>query len=230
MSTLLAGACRLYGGGQGHERSPSISPFPAVAGKGEGSNTPPFGCEASKGESEGDPSSARRRRLFFALWPDAATRKAIREATKGAVRQAGGRAVPVDNLHLTLAFLGAQPESRLVPIRAAAEALEPPRGELELARLGRFKGAGVLWLGPDRTSSELRAFVGALREALEPLGVARERRAFTAHLTLARKARRSPSFSPRPVVWRYAGFALVESITDPRGARYKILDEWPAVK
>jgi 2'-5' RNA ligase len=171
-----------------------------------------------------------KRRLFFALWPDDATRVAIRHATREAVRRAGGRAIPPENYHLTLAFLGAQPESRLSAILRVAGDIQPPRGELRLEHLGHFARARVLWLGPARTPESLRDFARALWDGLEPIGIARERRPFAAHLTLARKANRLPNMSVCPLEWRYRGFALIESVTDPRGARYEILAEWPAVK
>lgn len=182
---------------------------------------------AVKGELEGGSSAGAAHRLFFALWPDAATRTAIHRAMHEAVRHAGGRPVPAENYHLTLAFLGTQPESRLSAIREAAAGLAPPRGELELSRLGRYARARVLWLGPERTPPGLRRDVRALWATLEPLGIARERRPFAAHLTLARKTARLPEAQIRPVVWRYSGFALVESVTDPRGARYTVIAKWP---
>jgi len=165
-------------------------------------------------------------RLFFALWPDPATRRAIHRATVDAMRQAGGRAVPIENYHLTLAFLGSQPDALLPAIRKAGSRVSPPAGELSLERLGYFAHPRVLWLGPERTPAGLRSFVRVLWDTLEPLGIARERRAFAAHLTLARKVRGPPEARIRPVAWCYTGFALIESVTDPRGARYQVIAEW----
>ena len=50
-------------------------------------------------------------RLFFALWPDGDTRKAINGLARPAVRRAGGRPVPARHFHMTLAFLGEVPEA-----------------------------------------------------------------------------------------------------------------------
>jgi 2'-5' RNA ligase len=166
------------------------------------------------------------RRLFFALWPDQATRRAIHQAASDVVREAGGRAVPVENYHLTLAFLGARPASLLPAICEAAARVRPPVGELRLERIGCFARPRVLWLGPTRAPSDLSEFAQALWDQLESLGLARERREFAAHLTLARKARRPREAQIRPVVWHYTGFALIESVTDPHGARYRVIAEW----
>ncbi len=168
----------------------------------------------------------RTRRLFFALWPDAAIRAAIHRATGPAVRRVGGRPMPAENYHLTLAFLGAQPEFRLSAILDAAAGVTPPRGELELSRLGYFTRARVLWLGPDRTPLALRRDVRGLWDALEPLGIKRERRPFAAHLTLARKAGRLPAAPVFPVVWHYRGFVLAESVSGAQGALYKVVARW----
>lgn len=165
------------------------------------------------------------RRLFFALWPNQATRRAVHRATFDSVRRAGGRPVPIENYHLTLAFLDAQPGSLLPAIREAAARVSPPAGALHLERFGYFPRPRVLWLGPERTPSDLQSFVHALWEELEPLGIARERRVFAAHLTLARKARRQAEARIRPVAWHYEGFALIESVTDPCGARYRVIAE-----
>jgi len=53
-------------------------------------------------------------RLFFALWPDDATRRALAACASAVVAQTGGREVAAGNLHLTLAFIGERPTT-LVP-------------------------------------------------------------------------------------------------------------------
>ena len=54
-------------------------------------------------------------RLFYALWPDQATRAALMRLQSGLA----GRRIAPGNLHLTLAFLGMQP-SALLPQLAGA--------------------------------------------------------------------------------------------------------------
>src|SRR5690606_35642790 len=87
-----------------------------------------------------------RRRIFFALWPDDATRGAIERACRDAVRRSGGRPTAKRNLHLTVAFLG-----MLEPEALELAAAVPPIGigpfEIELDRIGYFEGSRVLWLG-----------------------------------------------------------------------------------
>lgn len=167
-------------------------------------------------------------RLFFALWPDAAVRRAIEASTAGAVAASGGRPVPRANYHLTLVFLGDQPAAVLPAIRGAADRVAPPAGLLRLERLGTFPRAGVLWLGPSRTPPALARCVGDLRAALAAAGVEwpAEPPRFRPHLTLARRIRRrQPAAASTPVPWRYAGLSLVAS--ERARAPYRVLANWP---
>ncbi|HYL02781.1 MAG TPA: 2'-5' RNA ligase family protein, partial [Steroidobacteraceae bacterium] len=76
---------------------------------------------ASSGDEPRTPAAPpeRTRRLFFALWPDAAQRTVLAHAVRKAVRNCGGRPVPAESLHVTLAFLGSVPESRMAELGAA---------------------------------------------------------------------------------------------------------------
>src|SRR5947199_233573 len=66
-------------------------------------------------------------RLFFALWPDAATRTIIGELARQVAAESHGRAVASDNIHVTLAFLGTQPVASVPELRSLAAArLEDP--------------------------------------------------------------------------------------------------------
>jgi len=172
-----------------------------------------------------DAPGPQRRRLFFALWPDTATRQAIVRATRRAVRACGGKPTPQANLHVTLAFLG--------PVSAAdlerVAALEPPPCapfELVLDRLGYWERARVLWLAPSEAPAALRALERDLWDRLVALEFERERKPYAPHVTLARKARNVAADVDR-VVWTVEGIALVESQTGPRHSRYSVLESWP---
>jgi 2'-5' RNA ligase len=56
--------------------------------------------------------------LFFALWPDHALQQSLAETTQTVVLAAGGRPVPPENFHLTLAFLGSVPDARISEVAA----------------------------------------------------------------------------------------------------------------
>lgn len=174
-------------------------------------------------------AAVRLRRLFFALWPDDATRDALRRATRSAVRHCGGKPVAPGNYHVTLAFLGNVPDERCDGLIAAAGAIEFPPLLLTLDRLGHFEAAQVLWLGPSQPPESLHQFVSGLSRALHGLGLVPDPRTFHPHLTLARKVHFPPEVRPpRAVEWPVAGFCLVESETDPGGARYRVVAQFPS--
>ncbi|PZN27436.1 MAG: RNA 2',3'-cyclic phosphodiesterase [Proteobacteria bacterium] len=170
----------------------------------------------------------RTRRLFFALWPAPALRRAIEHDTRALARRSGGRIVPARNFHVTLAFLGSVAESRLADLVRAGGAARAPRFELSLDRVQTLPRANVLCLAPSVTPIELRRLVDALRVALEAEGFELERRPFRPHLTLVRRLNRPmPTLPLPPVVWPVEEFVLVESRTAAAGSEYEVLARWP---
>jgi 2'-5' RNA ligase len=162
-------------------------------------------------------------RVFIALWPDEATRRALRKTCRAVVAYCGGRPVPSAHYHLTLAFLGHVPVELLADIRAAAATAVRPVPALVLDRFGHFPRARVLWIGPTHPPDGLAALAADLWSALAPLGLRPDQRAFRPHLTIARKLHRPPADQrPTPVAWQPAGFALVRSVTAASGARYTV--------
>lgn len=134
-----------------------------------------------------------------------------------------GRRVPAHNLHLTLRFLGNVPAEQVAEVEAAASAVRAPAFELVLDRFGWFPAARVLWLGGAAPEAGVR-LVDALDEALAPLALGYDRRAWVPHVTVFRKVtdgRRRPQFTP--LHWRVRRFVLVESLP---GAPYQLLRSW----
>lgn len=137
--------------------------------------------------------------------------------------------MPAQNYHVTLAFLGNVAAGLYPQILDAAAEIVPPAGEFSLDRIGYWPRSKVLWLGTSEPVAELARVSVALWDRLEPLGLARDSRAFRTHLTLARKVSRPPAQQApdRPLLWMLRGFVLVESITDPQGARYSVAAAFP---
>ncbi len=166
------------------------------------------------------------RRLFLALWPKDRERRQLAEL---ATTVAGQRQVPDANLHLTLVFLGATPADRLTAYAAALADLSVPQLELLLDRYGYWPRPRILWLGSSRTPPELYELVADLHRRLRACGFAPERRAFQAHITLARKFPGPAPVQPpaTPIRWPVEDVALVESLRDRTGSRYQVLRRWP---
>lgn len=166
--------------------------------------------------------SARTARLFYALWPDAATRDAL-AALQAPVH---GRTVAPDNLHLTLAFLGSQPRASLPLLDSLLDKLPDQRFMLAIDSYGYFSKARIVWAGPSSTPDALlwiyNALVNALDEAHVPYKSAG---GFRPHVTLARDAERvdgDGEWAPA-VSWPVSTIALAESVPVQGGVRYKLL-------
>lgn len=166
------------------------------------------------------------KRLFFALGCAPAQRKAIAQ-WRSALQLRSGRAVPVENFHLTLKFLGAVAIAQIADICTAAASVRTSgeRLTVELDRLDVWRRAGVLVLAPEQASPALLRLVYDLEQALLPFGLEDAPREFRPHLTLARDYRAPvpESATPPEFVLRADRFALFES----HKGRYRALAEWP---
>ena len=96
---------------------------------------------------------------------------------------------PVYNLHLTLKFIGEWPEEKLPQLAEALRSI-PPREPIvaEVKGLGWYPNPHhprVFWVGV-QAGEPLLNLVRDVETALAPLGIAKEDREFSAHLTLAR--------------------------------------------
>ena len=172
-------------------------------------------------------SRPERKRLFFALNPASRVRAEV-AAVQDAL-DVQGRAVPSANFHVTLAFLGMQDAGIIPDVCAAAASVPFPGCEIVLDRLGRFKRAGVLWLGASEVPPVLADFQHRLVGALLAAGIGYDRKPWKPHLTLYRKLRTAPpTMAPVAVRWRLDGFSLVESVSVNRGVIYHDLARWEA--
>jgi len=168
-------------------------------------------------------------RLFFALWPDRAMQAAIAALASEVAKEANGRAVAANNVHLTLAFLGTQPAARVRELCALAAAIEWAAFQLALDEIGGFRKTGIVWLGASATPPELVALHATLAHALSGAGIELDGRPFAPHLTLARRVTKvAQRRLADPIDWNVASFALVSSDTFREGPRYRSLEVWPA--
>jgi 2'-5' RNA ligase len=166
-------------------------------------------------------------RLFFALWPDDATRAALARSSLAIHGVAGGRATRADSIHLTLAFLGDCDPGRLGELKAAAAGVRVRPFELVLDEAGFWKHNRIAWAGATATPAALETLVSELRTALADAQFAFDPKPFVPHLTLVRKAR--PGFvmpGLDPTRWHVNGFVLVRSVIRPAGSDYLVEACW----
>lgn len=169
----------------------------------------------------------RPRRLFFALWPDAALRAALATRLAALLPPGAGRAQSPRQWHVTLEFLGSVPPGRLAAACDAAEGVRCGPFELAFDAVEHWRRPQVLCLVARVPPAPLAMLVARLRHGLAEQGFVPEDRAYRAHLTVARKVSRPVAVPPfEPIPWPARDFALVESVSDAAGPRYGPLRHW----
>jgi RNA 2',3'-cyclic 3'-phosphodiesterase len=159
------------------------------------------------------------------------------------------RLVTAESLHVTLKFIGEFPEQRLEELKKALATIGGQPFEISFRSAGFFtpRSPRVFWIGIE-AGYELKALASAVETALVPLGIAKERRDFTPHLTLARMGSGRPQGSPRdrdkPKMYELKArvemmtppdfgtmtareFFLYLSKLSPKGAQYTKLERFP---
>ena len=163
-------------------------------------------------------------RLFFAVWPESAAALELARVGESLAGLAGGKPVPAEKIHMTLAFLGSLDEDAAGSAVAAAAGVKGAPVSMTLDTVGSFRRARVAWAAPSRPAEGLATLQEALAGRLRGRGFQLEDRAFTPHATLVRKIDRSVPRAPMPAVrWRSRALTLVESTGD---GRYEVRESW----
>ena len=173
-------------------------------------------------------------RLFFALWPEDGTRKALADAATHLRQKLRpvGRWTGAHRYHLTLHFLGDYaelPDSLVQRATDAAATVKAARFTLTLNRAGSFRNRSIpYWLGPEQAPPELRQLWRALRDALQDHSVPYDTKLrLTPHVTVLRDAAQLLPVTPIPAVdWAVDRFVLIHSHLGAT-SEYRVLGTWP---
>lgn len=150
------------------------------------------------------------------------------------------RWVRAENLHITLKFLGEVDAGKLDAVRGALGKIRSEQPvTLEFRGLGFFpneKHPRVFWAGIE-ASANLKLLAADLESAMEKLGIPREKREFSPHLTLARfEGPKLPEALRKAIAGngqrefgslRTGEFHLIHSKLKPSGAEYTALTSFP---
>ena len=93
-----------------------------------------------------------------------------------------------ESLHVTLKFIGEQPDAAVEQITHVLQTVDTPAFEISFRAYGFFPTANsprVFWIGI-QSGPELPALGAAIDDKISSLGIPKEIRAFSPHLTLAR--------------------------------------------
>ena len=153
------------------------------------------------------------------------------------------RWVKLDNIHLTIIFMGNISEEQIMPIgNAVKKVCARYEGfNVTIKKLGFFgsrRNPRIFWMGLGGDVPQMGRFRDALQKNLKPFGIKTEKRAFKPHLTLGRfrkDARPWPHLDH--MISEYADLegptcplgklVLFKSDLTPQGAIYTKLDAWP---
>jgi len=133
-------------------------------------------------------------RAFIAIDISDEVRAAITEAQARLKRAHVGVKVSwtkIDNVHLTLQFLGHVEEATIPRISQSLSAVAERHAvfDIPVRGAGAFpseKSPRVLWVGCDDSDGQLKALGRAVQSEMEQFGFEPEHREFSAHLTLGR--------------------------------------------
>ncbi|MBI3321626.1 MAG: RNA 2',3'-cyclic phosphodiesterase [Candidatus Omnitrophica bacterium] len=156
--------------------------------------------------------------------------------------QADVRWVLASHLHVTLKFLGEMTDAQ----RQAVEALLERVAARESAFLLGLSGAGafpsiqaprVVWVGLSEGREAVARIGQAIEDEIRLIGLRREDRPLTPHLTLGRvrSSKRRSALTQRlqesawevPSPWRVTSLTLYQSVLGSAGPRYTVLAEVP---
>ncbi|MBS3061935.1 MAG: RNA 2',3'-cyclic phosphodiesterase [Candidatus Diapherotrites archaeon] len=169
-----------------------------------------------------------RARSFFAVNFSLDVQDEITRTLVSKIPSDGFGRTRVENLHLTLFFLGNISKEQVEQLKEKTLSLTQTNPfEIELNGIGHFKN-NIIWLGTGKGTPEIQALATNLGDAIgiKPAD-------FHAHITLARTKSASPR-SVRETVEKLRsekyskkifvrGFDLMQSTLTHQGPRYKVL-------
>jgi len=138
-------------------------------------------------------------RLFVALDIEDAVRQKIARFLEG-VREFAPQArwVKAESLHVTLKFIGEQPEAKLGEIKQALGGIKSGITTVKFCGYGFFptpRSARVFWVGIE-ADENLAKLAGLVEKSLTPFGIEEDKHGFSPHLTLARGSSGAPRRRP----------------------------------
>jgi 2'-5' RNA ligase len=152
-------------------------------------------------------------RIFIGIDLDVDVRARIERFVEGVQGFAPeARWVHPESLHITLKFIGEQPTERVEAITEHLQRIESDAFDIRVGEYGFFptaKAPRVFWVGIE-AGPQLAELAGAIDAATAELGIPREDRPYSPHLTLARGGGRSGSPKWRKGDGPNAAFAALE--------------------
>jgi 2'-5' RNA ligase len=172
-------------------------------------------------------------RLFIGIRPPVDVRDALIDTMEALE---GARWQDDEQLHLTLRFIGEVERPTANDLAAALESIAWPPFELALEGVSHFERKGMptaVWARVPPTP-ELEGLRMKIERSCDLVGLGRETRRFTPHITIARLTRHIGPITPwlarhsgLRLTWQADGFTLFESHLLASGAHYEVAGHFP---
>ena len=173
-------------------------------------------------------------RCFIAIEIPEEIKNKIEPVTKEIAKLKGIKAVSLDNMHITVKFLGYITEEKLKRVKEKLRKVQFPSFSIEVEGIGVFpneKQPRVLWI--DCQSEELHKLAHEINEVLAEEFPSEE---FTAHLTIARIKEKPDKEKIQEFLNKYKEekygtfvckeFELKKSILEKQGPVYTTLEKY----
>jgi len=168
-------------------------------------------------------------RLFFALWPDEATRRELARLLKTFAEQTGKPVLP-HNFHVTLVFLGNVDQTTESEIKQRASDISVEPFELTFECLNYWQQPKILCATCKKVPQQVVVLASKLDAIARQSGLQTDTRPYVPHITLTRHAQILADQVIKPIVWRADAFCLVQSSSEPEGVCYRVVQRWPLPK
>lgn len=171
----------------------------------------------------------KRRKLFFAILPDAHAAQEIASlgATLDEHYSIGGQPLRPDRLHITLHVVGEYdetPQDAILAARQAGDAVLADAFDVVFDRAMTFVGAKAYVLGGGEGVAQVKAFWLTLGIQLANFQAVKKS-SFTPHMTLSYQGRTVGEHPIEPIRWTAREFVLINSHV---GETYhELVGRWP---
>jgi 2'-5' RNA ligase len=169
------------------------------------------------------------KRLFFALWPDDATRQHI-DVENQRIPLTGVRKLKPSNLHVTLVFLGNVDAAMTAAMVERVSLIQAKAFSFQLDGIEHWHTPKTLCLTVSQQPQALHDLVEQLVTIVADYPIHQHDRPYRAHVTLMRKAKSEYPLTFNPIEWQARDFVLVESRSTEQGIQYDVLARWPLMK
>jgi len=173
-------------------------------------------------------------RLFFALDISSSEKQTIAHWRDNQLKLPF-KAIPANNFHVTLAFLGqvnAQQQQNLVASAAQVSKQLFPliNTKLVFEHLGLFNKPKVFYLGLSHCPNWLEKLAKGLSGTAIKEGLFQENRPYCPHLSIYRKAVKTTSIHSLNISIEINSFSLYQSQSSEQGVIYQPIKTYPLIK